>query len=151
MGLLTLLFDFRGRAGRAQFWLASAIWVVFFLVVVGLFMTTGVPDVVIAASLVVFSASAVAVGIKRLHDREKSSWWLLAFYGAPVLLSYVASLLSGGSDAALPASVQTLQFIWFAVVLWALVELGMIRGTIGINEYGADPLAPAPAPARMAH
>ena len=30
----------------------------------------------------------------------------------------------------------------FAHRLWALVELGCLRGTIGRNQYGPDPLAP---------
>lgn len=28
------------------------------------------------------------------------------------------------------------------IAIWALVELGFLRGTIGANQYGPDPLAP---------
>ncbi len=36
----------------------------------------------------------------------------------------------------------------FAINIWMLVELGCLRGTIGGNQYGGDPLAPEPAPPR---
>jgi hypothetical protein len=33
-----------------------------------------------------------------------------------------------------------------AIGIWAFVELGCLRGTVGYNQYGADPLtAPPPA------
>jgi uncharacterized membrane protein YhaH (DUF805 family) len=28
----------------------------------------------------------------------------------------------------------------FAITIWAIVELGFLRGTIGPNRYGPDPL-----------
>jgi uncharacterized membrane protein YhaH (DUF805 family) len=31
----------------------------------------------------------------------------------------------------------------FAISIWALVELGFLRGTSGPNDYGPDPLASA--------
>lgn len=52
-----------------------------------------------------------AVMVKRWHDRGKSGWWMLV--GLVPYLGWV----------------------------WALVELGFIRGTIGPNRYGQDPLA----------
>jgi len=41
-----------------------------------------------------------------------------------------------------------LMVVSFAINIWALVELGCLRGTIGGNQYGGDPLAPQPAPPR---
>jgi uncharacterized membrane protein YhaH (DUF805 family) len=35
----------------------------------------------------------------------------------------------------------------FAISIWALVELGFLRGTPGPNQYGPDPLTPEPIPA----
>ena len=34
----------------------------------------------------------------------------------------------------------------FAVGVWAFVELGCLRGTIGPNRYGPDPLEPTAIP-----
>jgi uncharacterized membrane protein YhaH (DUF805 family) len=35
-----------------------------------------------------------------------------------------------------------LGLIAFAIGVWAFVELGCLRGTIGPNRYGSDPLEP---------
>jgi uncharacterized membrane protein YhaH (DUF805 family) len=35
-----------------------------------------------------------------------------------------------------------LNLISFAISIWALVELGFLRGTVGPNRYGPDPLSP---------
>ena len=34
----------------------------------------------------------------------------------------------------------------FAITVWAIVELGFLRGTLGPNRYGPDPLAPPALP-----
>ncbi|MEO1397450.1 MAG: hypothetical protein AAFU56_01120, partial [Pseudomonadota bacterium] len=34
--------------------------------------------------------------------------------------------------------------IGFGLSIWALVDLGFLRGTDGPNEYGEDPLNPMP-------
>ncbi len=56
--------------------------------------------------------AGIMVHIKRLHDRNKSGWWCLLLH-TPVLN-----------------------------VIWAIIELGMLRGSLGRNRYGADPLWP---------
>lgn len=60
-----------------------------------------------------------AVSVKRLHDRNKSAWWLL--------LWYVISALGG----ALTFGIASL-----AVAIWVFVELGCLEGTPGRNRYG---------------
>ncbi len=30
--------------------------------------------------------------------------------------------------------------LWLALAIWALVWLGCLRGTVGPNQYGPDPL-----------
>jgi uncharacterized membrane protein YhaH (DUF805 family) len=77
--------------------------------------------------------SFIAIGIKRLHDRDKSGWWLLVFYVLPAVLSSIAEAAGTG-----------LQFIFLLAILalwiWGFVELGCLRGTVGPNKYGSDPL-----------
>ena len=41
---------------------------------------------------------------------------------------------------------DVLQYVDLAIIVWGLVELGAIRGSIGSNPYGSDPVAPKPAP-----
>jgi uncharacterized membrane protein YhaH (DUF805 family) len=87
----------------------------------------------------------MAVGIKRLHDRDKSGWWLLLFYGGPYFTSLLGYIFGGSDDLGrdvTPFLVVALQYISAGIVIWSLGELGVLRGTIGANRYGPDPVAP---------
>jgi uncharacterized membrane protein YhaH (DUF805 family) len=75
----------------------------------------------------------LAIGAKRLHDRDKSAWWLLVFYAAPGILSTAGNRLED-------VGFIILHVISFAISVWAFVELGCLRGTPGPNRYGPDPL-----------
>src|ERR1700704_1523909 len=117
MSLLHLLFGFSGRINRAKFWLAVVLWIVFWAIavpacVVAAFPILGLhlPDsslpseelvsryirmafdylfllIIIIAISIVSWISAFAVGVKRLHDRNKRWWWILLFYLPPSVLS----------------------------------------------------------------
>jgi uncharacterized membrane protein YhaH (DUF805 family) len=148
MNLLHLLFGLQGRIGRGQFWLSVLIYIVFLVVVIGLTtIATGSLTAVFGAALLAYIPvliSGIFVGIKRLHDRNKSGWWLLVFYGIPVALQLVVPVVGGDGETE-SMSIAILQYVGLAVSLWGLVELGFIRGTIGGNPYGPDPVAPKPA------
>jgi len=155
--LTTLLFTFTGRINRAKYWLSLAIYlaITVLLIAIGLIMFGNsllaigdeeTDDIVVGLLsrgigftlivLVVYIPMVVSgfmVGIKRLHDRDKSGWWLLVFYVLPGVLSTLGENLAAGGLIFSLAS--------FAVSLWALVELGFLRGTAGPNRYGSDPLA----------
>jgi len=149
MDLIHLLFSFEGRIGRGQFWLAVAIWMGFAIVVYGLIgLFIYVFDIrppltfsyVVAAIVYIpILVSAVVVGIKRLHDRNRSGWWLLVFYLAPLVVLLAANLIAEGIIHTV-LSVASL-----ALLAWAFVEIGCLRGTIAGNPYGPDPVAPKPA------
>lgn len=139
MNITTLLFSYQGRINRAKYWLAVlcyfiatlvAMAVAFFIPIIGLILA-----VVIYIAMLV---SGIFVGIKRLHDRDKSGWWLLLFYVVPGVLSG-AGQASGSQSIAMVAGLISL-----AITIWMIVELGCLRGTVGGNQYGPDPL-PAPA------
>jgi uncharacterized membrane protein YhaH (DUF805 family) len=72
---------------------------------------------------------ATCVLSKRLHDRGRSGWW-----AALVLLSLVAVW---------PTPKHFLDFLFAGVVVWAIVELGVMPGEQGANRYGPNPLKPA--------
>lgn len=123
-----LFFSFEGRINRAKFWLGNvilwAVYVVLMLLGGGGIMMSMDPNAPQAASggmgvmgivvLIIYIATiwpALAIGVKRWHDRDKSGWW--------VLIALVPII--GG--------------------LWYLIECGFLEGTKGPNKYGADPLA----------
>lgn len=122
----SLLFSFQGRINRARFWLIHVgMWVVMpvaFGVLLGGAALSGdpeaamrsagtVPGLILAAVYFVLVWIGLAAGVKRWHDRNKSGWWILIGL-VPVI---------GG--------------------LWYLIECGFLRGTVGPNIYGPDPLA----------
>ncbi len=140
MDVINLLFVFEGRVNRAKYWLAVAIWLGTWIAMAILMIAADFATFIAIIALLVFIPSAysgIVVGIKRLHDRNKSGWWLLLFYLAPGVLDAVAR---GTGGAGMVFSIASL-----AISIWAIVELGCLRGTIGPNPFGPDPIAPKPA------
>jgi uncharacterized membrane protein YhaH (DUF805 family) len=148
-----LLFSFRGRLNRANYWLAMLIFTAagLALMVAELVVGNGVAFQVLQliVNLGAFIAG-LAVGIKRLHDRDKSGWWMLFFYVAPVVLALVGAFIGffGTNAIGLAADSNALLFrvciaLALAIGVWAFVEFGCLRGTVGYNRYGPDPLGKA--------
>lgn len=114
MNIFALLFSFGGRIGRAQYWLGYFIQVAL-AALSWMCLLTGQRDGNILLLLVpiillpVVLWMALAVMAKRYHDRGKSAWWILIAF-IPIV---------GG--------------------IWQLIELGLLRGTDGSNDYGPDP------------
>jgi uncharacterized membrane protein YhaH (DUF805 family) len=129
-----LFLSFDGRIGRTKFWLGAAIGIALFclgLVSIGLI---GYYGMLVALLLFLSAASVfVPIGIKRLHDRDRSGKWLLVFYALPVFLEWA----SGVSRSFLPSGMFALAAL--TVAAWSLVELGLLRGSEGPNRYGPDP------------
>lgn len=137
MNLGTLLFGFQGRINRAKFWLAVLIYFVAWMVAIGFVFAWGFTGPAIAALVIIgipIIVSGIAVGIKRLHDRDKSGWWLLFFYLVPGVLDGIGQGL--GRDGI--GIIFTLGSL--AISIWAFVLLGCLRGTTGPNKFGPDPL-----------
>jgi uncharacterized membrane protein YhaH (DUF805 family) len=78
----------------------------------------------------------LATSIKRLHDRDKSGWWMVPFFAMPGIFDVLAGQL-GSSYAAWPLSLAT-----FVLYLWGFVELYCLKGSRKTNRFGPDPLAP---------
>lgn len=130
-----LLFSFEGRINRAKYWLVALINVSA-MVVAALIALYGLPGGIVIIAFVlalVLIYVGVAAGVKRLHDRDKSGWWLILFYLVP-------SGLQGLADDSFVGSSLLLNLAALAISIWAIVELGCLRGTEGPNQYGPDPL-----------
>jgi uncharacterized membrane protein YhaH (DUF805 family) len=144
----SLFFKFSGRINRAKYWLAALIYAVIYLVlaVVGYATDQSVVYQAINGMLnIVIFISSLAVGIKRLHDRNKSGWYLLLFYIVPGILVTAAAVMYVTMDDATITS-AVLGLAAFAIGIWAFVELGCLRGSVGPNRYGPDPIAASTAP-----
>ncbi len=78
------MFDFRGRSRRREYWLFVLLQLVIFLVAFVLGFSL-LPEDDKAASLVglplvhvaIFGLPTLAAQVRRLHDQDKSGWWVL--------------------------------------------------------------------------
>ncbi|MDB5578636.1 MAG: hypothetical protein JWR80_3812 [Bradyrhizobium sp.] len=77
-----------------------------------------------------------ATSIKRLHDRDKSGWWMAPFVVGPGLYDQIADRFDL-SYAALPLGLAA-----FIFVLWGFVEMYCLKGSRKTNRFGPNPLAP---------
>ena len=71
--------------------------------------------------------SGACVLSKRLHDRGRSGWW-----AALVLFALVAVWPTPHGFGA---------FIFSLILLWAVIELGVMQSEAGANRFGPSPLA----------
>ena len=151
-----LLFGFSGRINRAKIWLWILLWIIAWVIgVIAAFAVvyaTGLVAVFFLIYAIIGIGSFIsyfAVVVKRLHDRDKSGWWLLVFVVLPSVLVGISGAMtmsammeSGGNIPDINASPMgtIVYLIGAAIGLWAFVELFCLRGTIGANKYGPDPL-----------
>ena len=77
-----------------------------------------------------------ATSIKRLHDRNKSGWWMVPFFVVPGLYGQFADRLNDSYTGAF------LGLTVFILAIWGFIEMLCLRGTRGPNRFGPDPLAP---------
>ena len=175
MNFTYLYTSFEGRLNRKPFWLGILLLVAISIVidlafVVYLAVRFGVPESAdvsewalwqnnlasqvklanFVLQLVLLYPSA-ALMVKRLHDRNRPGYF--AVFGlAPGLLYNLVDI--AGSTSSDPAEMNLLEIVLLivtiAVGIWFFVELGCLRGTVGANRYGPDPLWAgfARAPAR---
>ena len=140
MNFVNLFISPSGRINRAKFWIAILIFTVINMLSAGMALAAGDNTSLVILNGILsllIAASGILVGIKRLHDRNKPGWWVLLYWVAPVVMLSIG--LAVGSDTLV---VSILGFLALAIGLWSLIELGCLRGTIGQNKYGPDPLAP---------
>ena len=143
MNLMGLLFSFEGRINRGKFWLAVLAYVIISIVLAFLLIIPVLGWLLAGIGYLGMIVSGIFVAIKRLHDRNKPGWWVAIFYVIPMILSGASAYMTyeAGEQTSMA---MLISLIGLAISLWAFVELGCLRGTVGPNEYGPDPIAPQP-------
>ncbi len=122
------LLSFQGRQRRLHFWIIALVLgvlnsIIFNLTIGPAYMAmltgTGSPGAVFSGVGIIGWVVELALlwpslanSVKRCHDRNKSGWWLIAYYLA-----------------------------CFTIIgaLWPLIELGFLDGTQGPNRFGPSP------------
>lgn len=138
LGCFVKYADFRGRACRKEFncfwlfnWAVSVLVAVLCGCILGADTIEYCEDVIILATLLPLAA----VYVRRLHDVNRSGWWLLSFVVLPCGFLIAAILDWAGALLALVGFIGT---VYVGII--SMVR----RGTIGDNKYGPDPLASDP-------
>ena len=157
--MLNALFSFQGRLNRAPYWGYSLL--LFALIFLPLFAILfaaalrldGIPQAQIEATLqrdfiwliLGFTALSLwptlALMAKRLQDHGKPGKLAMALI-APGMVYNVAGLLANaaGIIATDNPMLAVLGLLTVIVGLFNFVYLGCMRGTIGANAYGEDPV-----------
>jgi len=164
--------EFSGRSSRAElwwfvlgffvFWIAAVI--LLFGVLAGLGASHGAPSAGIVGAfgiiwlLFVIGSLALlvpwlAVQVRRLHDIDRSGWWLGGFYllyliyavlMGSVMFGMVAAMKAGnappdpaafGAGFGIAGLLGLLQFVYMIV----LIVFYCLPGTAGPNRFGPDP------------
>jgi uncharacterized membrane protein YhaH (DUF805 family) len=140
----------KGRAPRAEYW-----W--FALLVVLIDGAASLVDFVLdnafekfggnhggfftMIAAVVLILPQLTVSIRRLHDVDRSGWWLLA----PAGIAFAAGIAAGATSGDVGGSgLSTATIALMVAAVAALVMIivwSLMRGTVGDNRYGPDPLA----------
>lgn len=144
----TAFFGFGGRLNRARYWLVVlaniVVWIAFIVIATILRDSVesfeGLSNVSLIFGVswlttIAFSLwTGLAVGVKRLHDRARSAWWIVLYWMVPIGLGIAGAYLSDIGSIAVAA-------LSIAISLWGFIEIACLRGTSGTNAYGPDPLA----------
>ncbi len=104
--------DFGGRSRRTEFWTFMLFHLIILLVlriIDGLTGTSGLISSIYVLGLLV---PMIAVSVRRLHDTDRSGWWLLAvffpFLGVIVLLLFMAQESDAKSNEYGPSPKQAI-------------------------------------------
>ena len=141
-----------GRIGRQQWWLG----------VLGIFVASIVLSIVLGIvglgpqsvwgqliTLLILLYPNYCLSLKRRHDRNNNGKDLQILLGVSVLLSLLVALGIGvdyvdvGGGTMMPMPGGLLSAVYFILALGGLylfVNLGILKGTEGPNDYGPDPL-----------
>ena len=142
--LFDFMFGASGRINRAKYWRSFLIYCVAGLFVAVILFTAAslaapLFMVMVVLFLIPWLMWGFSIHTERLHDRDKSAWWLLMFSLLPGVLVQLAKF-TGFAGAIGGVLHFVLELAAFALSIWGFVEIGCLRGTAGTNTYGPDPL-----------
>lgn len=144
--------EFSGRSRRKEYWMYTLglvlLYFVMFVVMIALggsalmsgasdptamtavIMSLGAFGIVFGLVYLALLIPTLAVTIRRLHDTDRTGWWVAAPIGVVVVMAIV-----GDSSSAL----NLILSLVYAAVGIALLVFMFLDGTKGPNRYGEDP------------
>lgn len=138
--LLYSAFDFRGRISTPKYiiaiftipFLATIPFIVPLVLYFWIYPKNGTHFILILT--VILLISAICISIKRLHDLNKTGWYLMIYFGGAVLLNKFSEYIQEYHSITL-----ILKFIAGALLLWGAFELILSKGDKGNNRFGSQP------------
>ena len=160
--------NFSGRASRAELWWFTlflmisyiGVWITMIAVIgasagsggqpsLGLIGAFGIAWIFMLLFWLAMIIPTIAVQVRRLHDTDRSGWWVGGFYLAYlvymlIMFSMMASLVrtNGAPPDLSPFSgLGILSYLGFGFFVYSITLLVFfcIGGTEGPNRYGDDP------------
>ena len=110
------------------------------------FEPTGIFGLAISAIGLVNAWIAFALSVKRLHDRDRTGWWLvwqILIIVVAVILIMVAITVPEEQGLLWYALAAAAILAAFAISVWLFVQIGFLHG-----DGRAEPLRPRPARCR---
>lgn len=147
---------FSGRASRSEFWFFYLFYILIVMVaqvidiaIIAAIAASGVPFFIPIFSFIVILGMILpqlAVSWRRLHDIDRTGWWLggamlasIAFYA--VIIGFVVVADAGGGD--LPSEPPVGFFVAFGLFMLLSLAYGitififyLTKGTLGPNRFG---------------
>lgn len=154
--------EFSGRSRRMEYWMWALFQVLVYFAVVILMMLfggaailSGDPNAMMSAGFgmvmililyiliaLAFLIPSLAVSVRRLHDTDRSGWWILAPVAPYIVMIFAGAMLTASPDLAMIAGGLALVSMLAVLALSVTVFIFMVlEGTRGPNKYGPDPKA----------
>jgi uncharacterized membrane protein YhaH (DUF805 family) len=135
-------FQPSGRTSRVGYWryqIGSMLVCAVLILLTVILSNTGGPSVLPFVLIIPLVLALLLIAVRRLHDRNRSAWWLLPFVFGPFSILVAANyFIKQGGGAVLVA--LPLSLLAMALNLWGWIEMGFLAGTRGPNRYGPEPI-----------
>jgi len=116
MTLGQVFFSFKGRMCRSDYWLKGFLPLLAVSIFSNILFYSAATDVGRVTGIIIGIIlwwPGLALLVKRLHDRNRSGWF---------------------------AATMLIPFVGIIFAIWILIEVWFLRGTVGSNRFGDDPL-----------
>jgi tetratricopeptide (TPR) repeat protein/uncharacterized membrane protein YhaH (DUF805 family) len=148
-GVVKTYFSFRGRIGQQTWWIGSAVLLSVAVIARWLAWWLGFSDVPMLPTnvgIAILVASALALTIKRLNDRDRPSWigWTWAALCVIAIMAPSLGWWPSMHETALTA--PAVLVLMGVPATWIFIDNAFLPGTPGPNRYGPNPMAAAAAP-----
>lgn len=137
--------EFSGRAPRAEYWYFYLMTIIVGIVAAFIDLAIGSSGIVRAIVNLALFLPFLAVSVRRLHDTNRSGWWLLGVFAAFLVIGVVIGIgligVNFASGAAAIVGLIAFGILAFAAAITFVVFMAT-PGTQGQNDYGPDPYGP---------